>query len=74
MERRGSVQDDFQSRCPDHLVKGVWLRNVWNYGNGEVARGGLSRVCLADLGGLVLGADSRHHFVALGEELFEDVG
>lgn len=68
------MQHDFEAEDLDDLVKGVGLGDVGDDEDGEIARGVLRGVGRADLSCLFLGADGRHHAVAFGEELLQDVG
>lgn len=68
------MENDLQPGDLDHLVKGVRLGEVGHDGDNKVARGGLRRVRLSNLGSLLLGANRRHDAVPFGEELLQDVG
>lgn len=71
---RCSVDDALERRVGDHsLVKCTLLSNVLD--NGEVKLVlAVIRVCLLDLVGLLLRANSCHHGVAAGEEGLQNVG
>lgn len=67
------MQDGLEAGRLDDLVEGVGLRDVRDDGDGE-ALGVELRVGVADLLGLILGADGGDDVVAAFEELLEDVG
>lgn len=72
MKRTGCMQDSFEAGRLDDLVKGTLDRNVWH---NDCLEPVLTNVCVrfVDLGGLVLGADGRHHGVAALQQCLEDV-
>lgn len=67
------MQDDFDAGDLDDFVKGRGLGDVGDDGDGEFF-GGFVPVGGADGGGFGFGADGGDDVVALGKELFEDVG
>jgi len=67
------VEYHFDAGNLDDLVKGVGLGNVRHNDYAEFIRG-LVWVGGTDRRGLLLGPDRGDNAVALGEELFEDVG
>lgn len=68
------MQHGIDARRLGHLVKSPRLSNVRHDDHLELAVGGLSRVGVADLLGLGLGADGGDDGVVLFEKLVEDVG
>lgn len=72
VEGAGSVKHHVQARSLDNLVKGISLGNVRNDDDFQLVRLVLER--LADLVCLVFRADGCDDFIALVEELFNDMG